>query len=634
MRFKNSTYQKLVENQHKTIKEITILVTAYCEGGCQFCLYNKEAVGNLDWDALYQNTYEYLSLLDFDNQKAIIAFEGGELFSEKLLTDDYVTNLTKLIGYVHSLIVKSEVSYIAISVSLENIGDKGMKILQDLKKTYPKLHINVAFTASRIENDKKSDRFWKNMDALKSDQLGVGVLITEGFSEKNYLRRLATYTTTGNIDLAEAHQFDGFTFANGSFNASREYEKLIDLGIEQKPFLRRGIPSLHHLDIYITSNGVKNGFQLLRRPSWIPEDEWNRIRDDQEYRMSGYQQVLDWYGCNNCEYLYTCQGMLWTSYYAQKNLYNCNKCIYLDSRPQNRRLSHKRSMIIIPHTICEGKCSFCFLDRAKPFMINWDNLLTNVTNTLAKPDEYSSIFIMGGELFDPILVSDLDYVNHLRILVATITAIKSPECVISIPISLENITVSGIKLIREFKRDYGIRFNASFSTLRFNTKEKEDIFFSNFYQLKDVISSINIPMVEIASAGIDKRILDSNIKVFIEEPIILDKELGYSYKDIQFDWSMIDKEIHCLCNCTDIITPKGTSTCAGVTRKPIWIEDAEWSRLCNDREYLKEGYQQVLDWYGCDICEKQDTCPGMCWISYYAQKELYDNHNCLYKDKP
>lgn len=333
MKFRNEEYNKLVVEQHRRVKEVTVIVTPYCEGGCKHCLYHRDRIGDREWVGLWENVVGYFSSLCHRDEKAIIAIEGGEVFSEKLVTDaDYVNQLRTLVKYLHNL-VEDTGWYLACSISPENIEDTGIKLLLEFKEKYPKLHLNIAFSVHRFNRDEKEARFWKNIEALRDkpgrEQLGIGVLMTEGFPERFYLRKLAEYASSKVIDFAESHLFEGNCFSYKGINATEVYRQTVgDLGIKIDPCLRRGMPSLHHLDVYVTSRGVFNGFHFLRRPHWVPEADWNRIRDDEEYRVFGYQQVLDWYGCNDCPHLLKCQGMLWTSYFAQKNLYEYKECLY------------------------------------------------------------------------------------------------------------------------------------------------------------------------------------------------------------------------------------------------------------------------------------------------------------------
>jgi len=339
MKFRDSKYNSLIINQYNTIKEVTVIITPFCKGGCRHCLYYKNRIGDREWDNLWEQVVEYFGQLDYDNQKVIVAIEGGEVFSEELMTDEYIKQLRKMLKFIYEILTrkgKDHEWYIACSISLENIEGKGLELLKEFREQYPELKLNIAFSCDRILNKTKEERFFKNMNYFKQrdeedgrKQLGIGVLMTEGFPERNYLRTLAPYAKTKVIDFAEPHMFEGNVFCYNGLNITQVYNDLLeDLDIQLNPCLRRGIPSLHHLDIYITSRGIKNGFHLLKKPWWIPENDWNRMQDDEEYRIFGYQQILDWYGCNDCVYLYQCQGMLWTSYYAQKNLYNYNKCLY------------------------------------------------------------------------------------------------------------------------------------------------------------------------------------------------------------------------------------------------------------------------------------------------------------------
>lgn len=336
MKFKDPKYNDLILKQYETTKEVTVIVTPYCEGGCKHCLYNRDQIGDREFGGLMETLTDYLSTCDMDTDKVILAIEGGEVFSEKLLTDEYVANVKKLAHFLYGLVDKSKDWYLACSISPENIRQNGIDIIKELQEEYPCLRLNIAFSKARFQTAEKEERFFNNLEQLFEveqrlgrKQIGMGVLMTEDFPEREYLKTFAKYAGNKVIDFAEPHMFEGNYFCFNGINATKIYEEeLAGTDIELDPCKRLEQPSLHHLDIYVTSRGMRNPFHLLKRPEWIPGYEWDRIRDDEEYRIFGYQQVLDWYGCNDCENLYQCQGMLWTTYYAQKNLYEYNKCLY------------------------------------------------------------------------------------------------------------------------------------------------------------------------------------------------------------------------------------------------------------------------------------------------------------------
>jgi hypothetical protein len=334
VKYTRSDYQDVVLKQYEAVKEVTILVTPYCKGGCFHCLYERDKIGDRLWDKLLENVCRFYDDHDFEKHYLICGIEGGEIFSDDLLTDEYAKKLTVLIGYMHNVSLRSRKWYPSVATSLENVGEKGFALLKELHDRFPHLRINTTFSVNRYVTDEKYKRFWDRLKILKDKdeapckQLGISVMCTDGFPEREYLRPLAEFAKNGMIDFVEPHMFGPCSYSYKGINATEAFKDIIDLPIKQEPATRRRMPSLHHLDYYITAHGVKNGFDLLKRGDWIPEEEWNRCRDDEEYRLFGYQQVLDWYGCNDCPILCECQGMLWTSYYAQKNMYKHKRCLY------------------------------------------------------------------------------------------------------------------------------------------------------------------------------------------------------------------------------------------------------------------------------------------------------------------
>ena len=323
-------YKELVDYHNKYQKEVTIIVTPYCEGGCKYCLYHREKIGDRKYDQLTNVVFNYLQKLDYSQQNAIISLEGGELLSTALVEDEeYVKYLHMMFDNLFRMTRKSKGSHVCLSTSLENVDEIGMSVLMEILQDHPDLRVNIAYTMERTKTDEKEHKFWNNAFMLKDRyRLGMGVLMTEGFIERTMLKRLAGFAWNKTVDFAEPHMFGDFTFSYDGINATKVYEDILgETDSRLDPKSRRGFPSFHHMDVYLTSEGIRNGFELLRRPDSIPEEEWERLQNDEEYRLYGYQQVLDWYGCCDCKYLMTCQGMLYSSYYTQKH-YGNRKCLY------------------------------------------------------------------------------------------------------------------------------------------------------------------------------------------------------------------------------------------------------------------------------------------------------------------
>lgn len=292
-----------------------------------------------------------------------------------------------------------------------------------------------------------------------------------------------------------------------------------------------------------------------------------------------------------------------------------------------------REICILPTPLCKGTCSFCFLNRDVVGDREWKKLFENVSKFMSTYPQSSKleVRIFGGELFMDELLTE-DYIENLYALfdLVMIYSLRNGWG-IDVPVSPENIGEKGVELIKKLQDEFKFRLFVPFSLGRIDTPDREVGYWKNLDLLKGRIFNIGI-----LPFGPDKEWfkyrtkLEQYAKIAYEEPVMLD---GYhfSYKDYSIEPNF--EYVRCVSNNIRFITSKGVFTCAGATKKPSWIDRAEWDKLCNDPEYLEEGYQQVIDWYGCDICEKQDTCPGMCWKTYYAQKTLYNNRKCLYKDK-
>jgi len=299
-----------------------------------------------------------------------------------------------------------------------------------------------------------------------------------------------------------------------------------------------------------------------------------------------------------------------------------------------RRIEHPwREIEIVVTPVCAGNCVFCFLEKSVVGDCDWENLYKYVIECLSTMYDHMqnpvTVRIYGGELFMDRHVKNPEFKKGLEKLLVIVKKFVTREGCIDFPISIENVSDAGIDYANELMEKFGVNVLVPFSIERIRTEGKEERYWHNIARLKR-IKQIGILMVD-AESGHEKyreRLLKYAPDISWEEPTMLNG-FHFSYKDItvapHFD------VVRCVSNHMRAITSKGIMSCAGYTRKPDWIPDAEWERLKNDEEYLTKGYQQVIDWYGCDECDRSDKCPGMCWKTYYAQKLLYNNHKCLYK---
>jgi len=296
-----------------------------------------------------------------------------------------------------------------------------------------------------------------------------------------------------------------------------------------------------------------------------------------------------------------------------------------------RRRNHPwREISIVPTSLCTGGCKFCFLNKSVVGDRDWGKLYNNVISTLSKYDYDSShiiVRIFGGELFMDQLVVDPVYRRKLTNLFSIVHKFIGDRGCFDIPLSLENISKSGVDFAKILSKKFNVNILVPFSTERIKTREKEKRYWENLERLDNILR-IGILMTSKDDYVPYIKKLSKYAAIDWEEPVMMDG-FSFSYKNIKLKSDF--PAVRCVSNHLKAITSRGVFTCAGFTRKPSWIEDKEWDRLCNDLEYLDYGYQQVLDWYGCNDCEKQNTCPGMCWKTYYAQKHIYKNRKCLYK---
>jgi len=301
---------------------------------------------------------------------------------------------------------------------------------------------------------------------------------------------------------------------------------------------------------------------------------------------------------------------------------------------RRRRENGWNEIDIIPHSICKLRCGFCFLKRDAVGKVDWDTLFKNIHSFCDGYDfnnGYTTMRAFGGELFMDCLVEDSDYRAKMIELFALMSYYIRDNGNLEIPISVENIGDAGVALVKEllgrFKK---MKIIVPFSSGRLTTSDARE----NYWKYLKALAPV--PKIGILIGGPEDNYrdyipeLEKYGKIDFEEPVMLDN-YSFSYEKVYLPDSHFSG-VKCVSNYIKFITPKGVFTCAGVTPKPEWIPEDEWKKLETDFDYLDKGYQQVIEWYGCDVCDKQTTCPGMCWKTYYAQKTLYNNHKCVYKE--
>ena len=308
------------------------------------------------------------------------------------------------------------------------------------------------------------------------------------------------------------------------------------------------------------------------------------------------------------------------------------KCNTLKTMLDNRRNAEIREITILPLKQCSGGCTFCFLNKENIGDQDWDALFKSVFEYFSlvdiPVDKIVNVKIYGGELFMTKLITK-EYTDNLKKLLQMVTRfMEGRRYSIDFPISLENIEEPGILLARELKRLYpNVRLLTSYNSDRLKDKEKQAKFWENLKMIGGVYSIGVMFTGERIGRDVKKSLMNYGL-LDLEEPLMVEG-FSYSYKDIG-EIERPSANITCSANTLRYITSKGVFTCAGITRKPWWISGDQWAKL-NDETFLDEGYEEVIEWYGCDICEKEASCPGMCWITYYAQRYLYNNKKCLYK---
>jgi hypothetical protein len=296
---------------------------------------------------------------------------------------------------------------------------------------------------------------------------------------------------------------------------------------------------------------------------------------------------------------------------------------------ERRRVNKLREICIIPTPKCYGGCKFCFLNRSTVGDRDWDKLYANIVELFATYDfdVHPVVRVFGGELFMDELLTP-EYKESMKKMLRVVMRFIKDKGNCNFPISLENVSYKGVDFLKELRDELGVQILVPFSLDRLNKKGKEETYFKNLKRLGKVFR-VGI-LVNDKNKFPDKylNILKEHGEIYWEEPVMMDG-FCWDYSDQMLP--DVFQGVRCVSDNLRAVTSKGIFTCAGYTRRPTWIPEDEWDRLCNDEEYLDYGYQQVIDWYGCDTCSEQKTCPGMCWKSYYAQRYLYDNHRCLYK---
>lgn len=308
-----------------------------------------------------------------------------------------------------------------------------------------------------------------------------------------------------------------------------------------------------------------------------------------------------------------------------------SKCALMQRREENTW----NEICIVPHSICKLRCGFCFLNKEAVGPVDWKALFLNIYSFCEGYDfssGYTTMRAFGGELFMDCLIEDPEYKKNLTKVFELMSYYTRNNGCLEIPVSTENIGPIGVAYIKELMSKFEkMKVIVPFSIGRLVTEDAIQTYWDSLKALAPV-SRIGI-LITGSDDGYKKYIpeLEKYGKISYEEPVMLDN-FHFSYADTYLPEATFSG-IRCVSNYIRFITPKGVFTCAGVTKRPYWIDELEWKKLEDDFNYLNEGYQKVIEWYGCDVCDKQETCPGMCWKTYYAQKELYNNHKCLYKDK-
>lgn len=307
-----------------------------------------------------------------------------------------------------------------------------------------------------------------------------------------------------------------------------------------------------------------------------------------------------------------------------------------------RRKDMAPEVYLMPTSTCPAKCKYCYLNKEKVAPIgelDWDAFFANAQAVLLSQDfsKHGAVCVTGGELLCDQFLKDPKYVENLKQLFLMVDKlIKGTKYRLSVPVGLENIGERGIEFIAWLKGAVPYcQILCAFTQEKLADKKSKEVYLRNLNILRPYITAL---MCIIVNKDDYRFVHESEVtKGFVinfDEPIQLHRELAYSYGDV--NWKLSKEEFkwsspHCSAHKDLIVTSKGLFTCGQVTVKPAWVPQEEWDKFCNSREYLDDGYQQVLDWYGCGTCEKRFECPGMCWISYYAQKYLFNNRKCIYK---
>jgi hypothetical protein len=208
-------------------------------------------------------------------------------------------------------------------------------------------------------------------------------------------------------------------------------------------------------------------------------------------------------------------------------------------------------------------------------------------------------------------------------------------------VACDNLNDASVEFIKWIKEEMIplCQINCAFSIEKVPNEAREKKYFENLYKIQKYVNAVMIPMCHKEDYDLVNNrysFLFNDFKVTYDEPIMVNRELAYSFGDV--DWYLKPIEYrynspHCNADREEIVTPHGLFMCGEITRKPDWVSDEEWEKFGKDKEYQGAGYKEVMDWYGCTTCEKNSFCPGMCFVTYYAQKYLFNNRKCLYRSQ-
>lgn len=280
-------------------------------------------------------------------------------------------------------------------------------------------------------------------------------------------------------------------------------------------------------------------------------------------------------------------------------------------------------LTIIPTTECPSNCHFCLQNKKLLQNDNWDNLFNNVIKVLSICDKKVMTHIVGGEIYIDKLITDNKFKDNLYKLFNLISYFKN--VIISTTSSIENITNNGINVILDIKERYNCDFTVSFDEIRF-LKDKD--YFKKLEVLKPNYIGMLYSENNLYWYDILKKYCDN---VYFEEAVMWDN-YHYSYENIKIPFNKVNMGIHCSSPYYKTISSNGIYNCISTIKNISWIPDDDKEKLKNNvDDFLNENYKNVIEWYGCNECEYDSTCPGMCMLTYYAQRYIYNNRKCLYK---